>query len=279
MKTRLMHIGLVFLGLGLVGVPVGQAWFGGANIGASVSVGLVLAVLYAAIVRVANVWADGISNMRRTFAVVGTVAGIAGPVITALSTNLPAGSKGAIAAGFATALLASWKAAFGSGGTVAIPSSESVTVPLDQKKGAGAAVVLVLAGLLSGSAQAAGPQLGTCVDAGNTWCVQPATALGWQLNLKTGDVRNAAVMVGYSLVHQTGFAIGAGLYGGMGLAASGPNAPQLSLGVSLTNFGAILIGAQRAKFADGTSAYQGVVTLAGTLQFGGTPAYAGKAVQ
>ena len=117
------------------------------------------------------------------------------------------------------------------------------------------------------------PQLGTCIDSANTWCIQPATAVGWQINLKTGDVKNAAVLVGYSIVHQTGFAIGAGVYGGMGLSADGPNAPQGNLLVSLSNFGAVGIGAQHAKFPDGSVAWQGVVTFAGTLQFGGSPSY------
>ena len=125
------------------------------------------------------------------------------------------------------------------------------------------------------------PQLGTCLDAANTWCVQPATALGWQLNLKTGDLANAAVLLGYSLVHQAGFAIGAGLYGGVGVANNGPNAPQLNLLVSLSNFGAAGCGFQRAKFPDGVVAWQGVCGLYGTLIYGASPSYlkatAGKA--
>jgi len=263
MKTRLFHVMLVLVGIALVGLPVAQAYFADVQLGSAISLGLVLSLAYATVVRVSNIWADGISNMRRTFAIIGTIAGIAGPIVAAMATSLPNGSKGAIAAGFIAALLASWKAAFGNAGAAS---------PVDPK--AGVLLALVVGGLLFATpAQAQTPQLGTCIDAGNTWCVQPATAVGWQINLKTGDVKNAAVLVGYSIVHQTGFAIGAGLYGGVGLAADGPNAPQGHLLLSLSNFGAVGIGAQRAKFADGVVAWQAVVTVAATMQFGGSPSY------
>ena len=128
-------------------------------------------------------------------------------------------------------------------------------------------------------AEPATSQLGTCLDAANQWCVQPATAVGWQLNLRTGDLRNAAVLVGYSVVHHAGFAVGAGLYGGMGVSSDGPNAPQADLIVSLANFGGVGIGAQRAKFADGVVAYQAVLGVYGNLNFGGTPRYVQAAAQ
>jgi hypothetical protein len=123
------------------------------------------------------------------------------------------------------------------------------------------------------------PQLGGCIDTANTWCVQPATAVGWQLNLKTFDVKNAAVLVGYSLVHRVGFAVGVGLYGGVGLSADAPNAPQGHLLVSLANFGAIGIGVQRATFASGSTAWQAVFGLYGNLNFGGTPTYVMEAAK
>jgi hypothetical protein len=169
-----------------------------------------------------------------------------------------------------------------------LPSSTPtpVTVPLHPKDRGSAQVralfVAALLGLLAAlvapllcprTARAEGPQLGTCLDAANSWCIQPATALGWQINLKTGDVRNAAVLVGYSLVHQRGFAFGAGVYGGVGLASDGPNAPQLHILASLTNFGAVGCGVQRATFASGTVAWQGVCGLYGALNFGGSPRY------
>ena len=121
-------------------------------------------------------------------------------------------------------------------------------------------------------AQAANPvpQLGTCLKK-NTWCVQPATAAGWQLNLADWDAKNAVILLGGSLVHTKGFAIGFGVYGGVGLAS--PHAPQLDLLISLANFGAVGGGLQRQKFPDGVVAWQGLFGLYGNLNFGGTPKY------
>jgi hypothetical protein len=136
--------------------------------------------------------------------------------------------------------------------------------------------VLILSILLAFSTSARAdstPQLGTCLDAANTWCIQPATAVGWQINLKTGDLRNAAVLLGYSIVHQTGFAIGAGVYGGVGMSADGPNSPQLDFLISLSNFGAAGVGVQRVSYPDGVIGWQGLATFAGTLTFGGSPNY------
>jgi hypothetical protein len=68
-----------------------------------------------------------------------------------------------------------------------------------------ATLALAAALLWPRDADAATPQLGTCLDVGNTWCVQPATAVGWQANLATGDLRNGAVLVGYSIVPTNDF--------------------------------------------------------------------------
>ena len=137
-----------------------------------------------------------------------------------------------------------------------------------------ALLVLALVAALHSLAHADGtPQLGTCLDAANRWCVQPATAVGWQANLATGDLRNGAVLIGYSIVHQAGFAVGAGIYGGVGLSADGPNSPQGHLLISLTNFGAIGVGVQRVRYGSGETAWQWLAGLHGSLQFGGTPSY------
>jgi len=135
MKTRLFHVMLVLVGIALVGLPVAQAYFADVQLGSAISLGLVLSLAYATVVRVSNIWADGISNMRRTFAIIGTIAGIAGPIVAAMATSLPNGSKGAIAAGFIAALLASWKAAFGNAGAAS---------PVDPKAGVLLALVLAM---------------------------------------------------------------------------------------------------------------------------------------
>jgi hypothetical protein len=136
-----------------------------------------------------------------------------------------------------------------------------------------AALILLSMLLLLRSAYADNttPQLGTCLDKGNTWCVQPATAAGWQLNLADWDAKNAVILLGGSLVHTKGFAIGFGIYGGAGLTA--PHAPQLDFLVSLASFGAVGVGLQRVKFPDGVVAYQTLFGLYGNLNFGGTPKY------
>jgi hypothetical protein len=150
------------------------------------------------------------------------------------------------------------------------PKSDITTLPPPP-----AVLLLLSLGTLlwAGQVRAQTPQLGTCLDTANRWCVQPATAVGWQINLATGDLRNGAVLLGYALVHQAGFAFGAGLYGGMGLASEGPNSPQGHVLLSLTNFGAAGCGVQRPKFASGATAWQWVCGLYGALQFGGSPGY------
>jgi hypothetical protein len=117
------------------------------------------------------------------------------------------------------------------------------------------------------------PELGTCFDAANRWCVQPAAALGWQVNLKTVTLKNAVALVGYTLVYQSRIPLGVGLYGGVGVADSGPNAPQLDLLVNVANFGAAGFGVQIFRGQGGNAIYQALFTLALNLNSGGTTTY------
>ena len=87
-------------------------------------------------------------------------------------------------------------------GAVPQPSTDDVTA-LPVSKGrptsAGPLALLVLAGslLLGSNAWAQSPQAIGCFDAGNTWCVVPAAAVGWQncrelARLRAIEVRVAA---------------------------------------------------------------------------------------
>ena len=146
--------------------------------------------------------------------------------------------------------------------------------------GPGTVAVLVLAGsLLWGSAaRAQTVQAIGCVDAANTWCVVPAAAAGWQINLKTGSVANGVGLAGLTLQHEFGsLPLGLGVYGGLGASANNQASYQGCVGASVTNFGLLCVGAQHASFGDGSTAWQGMLTVAGQLTFGGTPAYMRKA--
>ena len=124
------------------------------------------------------------------------------------------------------------------------------------------------------------PQAIGCFDKGNLWCVVPAAAVGWQLNLKSGAVANGVGLGGLVLQHQVGsLPLGAGLYFGLGASTSNQSSYQGCIGVSVTNFGLVCLGAQRATFQDGSTAYQGMLTFAGQLVFGGTPSYVSSVAQ
>ena len=126
-------------------------------------------------------------------------------------------------------------------------------------------------------AQAPSPQAIGCIDAANTYCVVPAAAVGWQINLKTGGTANGVGLAGLVLQHTFGtIPLGVGLYGGLGASNSNQGSYQGCVGLSITNFGLMCIGAQHATFADNSTAWQGMLTFAGQLTFGGTPAYVAK---
>jgi hypothetical protein len=131
--------------------------------------------------------------------------------------------------------------------------------------------------LLSYPARAEAPQALGCVDTANTYCVVPATAVGMQLNLQNGSVANGVVLLGAQLQHTFGsLPLGAGIFGGLGASSNNQRSYQACGGLSITNWGLMCIGAQRATFSDGSSAWQGMLTLAGQLTFGGTPSYVAK---
>ena len=117
------------------------------------------------------------------------------------------------------------------------------------------------------------PQLGFKITAWNV-TFQPAAAVGVQLNLKTGELNRAAVLVGFAGTWNGPLALGAGIYCGLGSATSGPTAGQCNVLLSVANFGALGIGVQEYKSPiTGQAIYQGLLTFAGNLNFGGTPSY------
>ena len=123
-------------------------------------------------------------------------------------------------------------------------------------------------------AQAKAPQALGCVDAANTYCVVQATALGAQLNLRDWTVTNGVLLIGAELQHTFGsLPLGAGVFAGLGVSTNNQRSYQACAGLSITNWGLLCAGAQRATFSDGSSAWQTMLTLAGQLTFGGTPSY------
>ena len=139
-----------------------------------------------------------------------------------------------------------------------------------------AALLLVSSLLLAGQAQAQSRTVQAlgCIDAANTYCVVPAAAVGWQVNLKTGGVANAVSLVGLTLQHTFGtLPLGLGVYAGLGMSTANQGSQQACLGASITNWGLLCGGVQRATFPGGSTALQGMLTFAPQLTFGGTPAY------
>jgi hypothetical protein len=178
--------------------------------------------------------------------------------------------------------------------TVNISATEAATPVLpikrDPSKGAavpGVLLVIALAavtafGVLAldryAHAADASPQLGF---SSQHWSFQPASALAYQLNLKTGDANRAAALVGFSGVYDGWVVpVGGAVLCGVGAATSGPNAIQCNLGLLVSNFGAVLVGVQEYKDPNGGGAvYQGLLGIAGTLNFSGSPSYLKAAVK
>lgn len=125
--------------------------------------------------------------------------------------------------------------------------------------------------LIAGQARAAGPQALGCLDAANSYCVVPAAAVGWQVNLKTGGAANAASLVGLSLQHAIGsLPLGLGVYAGLGASSENRGSYQGCIGASITSWGLVCGGAQRIA---GDGVWQAMLTFAPQLTFGGTPSY------
>lgn len=118
------------------------------------------------------------------------------------------------------------------------------------------------------------PQAIGCADKANTYCVVPAAAVGWQLNLKTGEKANGVGLLGLALTHTFGsLPLGIGIYGGLGTSTAAQSSYQGCIGVSITSWGLVCGGVQRAAFSDGGRAWQGMLTLAGQLTYGGSPSF------
>jgi hypothetical protein len=158
-----------------------------------------------------------------------------------------------------------------------IPADDEPTKPFPQPRSNTPIVALLALGtalLLAGPARAEAPQALGCLDTANTYCVVPAAAVGWQINLKTGGAANAVSLVGLTLQHTFGsLPVGLGLYVGAGMSKENQGSYQGCFGASVTNWGLFCIGPQRASFAGGETALQWMATLAPQLTFGGTPAY------
>lgn len=155
------------------------------------------------------------------------------------------------------------------------PAPEKLPKPAPNVPVVGLALVLGSL-LLAGQAQAQPRTVQAlgCIDAANTYCVVPAAAVGWQVNLKTGGVANAVSLVGLTLQHTFGtLPVGLGIYAGLGMSTANQGSQQACLGASITNWGLLCGGVQRATFPGGGTALQGMLTFAPQLTFGGTPAY------
>jgi hypothetical protein len=98
--------------------------------------------------------------------------------------------------------------------------------------------------------------------------LHPATATGWQVNLRTGDLDRVALLLGVEATYDVGINLGAGLYCGAGIAGSSPNAAQCDLLVSVARYGAVGFGSQVFK-DNGRAVYQGLAFVGLTLP--GTP--------
>ena len=160
------------------------------------------------------------------------------------------------------------------------PSSASPVVrrnPYGDKGGVSPFVLAVLLVVLTAricQAQTPSPQALGCIDAANTYCVVPAAAVGWQINLKTGKSANGVGLLGLTLQHTFGsIPLGLGIYGGLGVSEDNQGSYQGCIGASITSWGLLCLGVQHATFADNVTAWQGMATFAGQLTFGGTPAY------
>lgn len=140
--------------------------------------------------------------------------------------------------------------------------------------GAPVICALVLGSLLlawPAQAQSKAPQALGCIDAADTYCVVPAAAVGWQVNLKTGDIANAVSLVGLTLQHTFGsLPLGVGVYGGLGASSANRGSYQTCAGLSITSWGLLCGGVQLLA---GEGVWQGMMTFAGQLSYGGSPSY------
>jgi hypothetical protein len=130
-----------------------------------------------------------------------------------------------------------------------------------------AIVIAIVVAICSGTNRAVGcPQLAICSDSWHL-TIQPAAAVGWQINLKTFDLLRVTNLIGVSLVWDARIPLGIGAYCGLGASlGDSPSAPQCDLLFSVANFGAISFGFQRLASSD----YQALLGIAFNLNVAST---------
>jgi|WetSurMetagenome_2_1015567.scaffolds.fasta_scaffold375959_2 hypothetical protein len=112
MRAKIFHIVLLVAGIVL---PIIAAFQDAANeLGKLGKAGIVAAGVISAFTTVSHAWKPPMSALaKRIFAIIGTCAGIASPILAAVYTTLPTGAKSILFVGTATALVGSLKTAFG----------------------------------------------------------------------------------------------------------------------------------------------------------------------
>ena len=216
------------------------------------------------------------ANLHKLVTVIGVLFTVLSEVYIIFGNlGLTVEGKAAAALGMLTTLLAGWKRA--------APKIDAAIdeLPIPEKdKGCAAvglmlwiAVTAMIVLAMGGYARAGGPGIG-CFDVNNSYCVVPATAVGWQINLRDGSLTNGVLLAGLSLQHTFGsIPLGLGLYGGLGASTENQRSLQGCAGLSVTSWGMVCVGAQRATFSSGSSAWQGMLTFAGQLSLGAGPGY------
>jgi hypothetical protein len=108
--------------------------------------------------------------------------------------------------------------------------------------------------------------------------IQPVTAIAYQANLATGDLRQGALLIGVNAItDKFGIPLGFGLYCGSGFTQA---AAQCNALFNISNFAAAGIGVQEFKDSvTGKPVYQWLATGALTLTYGGTPTAFREAAQ
>jgi hypothetical protein len=117
------------------------------------------------------------------------------------------------------------------------------------------------------------PQLALCVGSLQL-TIQPFTALAYEIVPKTGDYLRGAAIIGVNATtDRFGVPLGVGFGCGGGIGSAGATTAIQCLGlVNVSNFAAVGGGFQEYKDPmTGSAVWQGLVAVAGTLTFGGTP--------
>jgi hypothetical protein len=238
---------------------------------------------------------------KRILNIVGIASAVAVGILVPILAGLPAGSTWTVRAGIAVAILSTLQRALGTaptdGAKPADELAQTKVFPLRsgsrenpfnpheeeiRKPDSGAVSLGVLVALtvflfatlgIVYASHAADPmpcpQLSVCSGA---WAAQPAAAVGWVANLKSGDVEKATSLIGVSVVRRSGITLGVSLLGGSVFSTSEAH-PMLAALFSIANFGAIGPGVVMLKNSDGKAIYQTTLTVALNFNFGGSPSY------